>query len=293
MIAGQLLGVESIQSDAPETVGTIELRLCVTRQLDVFHDMGDVRTYDTDAKDHDKGAGQTANYKIFPPSLQMTFEENCRPLEAQDAQREQRRLNIRRPGTEPWAIFRFHYRTREEIKQRKLKLTFNPSGKFDANPHILVVEPLPPLLLGTKSQKIDLGTPMILTAPHPVGGAQTKSSTPPKRSMSSTDGVKPESKRTKMTTESHPVTPKTVSMERHLTEQQKKLEKLRKRRIDQATEQAKVDEQMAEYKELMAAELERLNRDIIEEEGAYAEEVEHYKASVEVLQMFKKADSEV
>ena len=82
-------------------------------------------------------------------------------------------------------------------------------------------------------------------------------------------------------------------MERHLTERQKKLKRLRKRRIDQATEQAKVDEQMAQYKELMAAELERLNQEIIEEEGAYAEEVEHYKASVEVLQIFKKADNDV
>jgi len=293
------LGVQSIQSNAPETIGTIELQLCVTRQLDVFHNMRPVRTYDTNAKDKNKGAGQTTNYKILPPSLQMTFEKNCRPLEAQDAQREQRRLNIRRPGTEPWAIFRFHYRTREEIEKLKLKLTFDPTCKSDANTHTLVLEPLPPLMPCTKSQKTYLGissqtpSPMILTTPHPVGGAQTKSITPPKRPTSSTDGVKPKSKCARMTTESHPVTPKTVSMERHLIEQQQKLEKLHKRRIDKAAEQAKVDEQMAQYKELMAVELERLNQDIIDEEGAYTEEVKHYKASVEVLQMFKKADSDV
>ena len=298
--ANPLLGVTVIQSDAPETVGTMELRLHITRQLDAFHDIGDVRTYEVDTDANGKVAGHTAIYKILPPSLRMTFEKNCRPLEAQDAYREQRRLNTRRPGTEPWAIFRFHYRTVENIDEQKLQLSCDPANKADdTETHTLALKPLPPLILGAKPQKNELetpsraSTPMIPTTPHPVKGAQMKPVAPPKRPIPFTNENKPEPKRTKVATKPRPVTPETVSMERRLSDQQMNLEKLRKKRIDQAKQQTKVYEQMTPYRELMSAELERLNQEIIEEEGAYSEEINHYQASIEVLRRFKKASSDI
>ncbi|CAA9962332.1 hypothetical protein PTMSG1_05708 [Pyrenophora teres f. maculata] len=294
--AAQLQCIKSTQSDAPETIGTIELQLHVVRQLDVFHTMEGLCNYDDDTKNKDKAA---ANYKLIAPSLQMNPEKNCRLLEPQETQREQRRLHSRRPGTEPWAIFRFHYRTRKEIEQHKLNLTFDPADKADIKAHTLVFDTPPPLMLGAKPQKTDLvipsqtTSPMIPATPHPVQSAQTKPKVPPKRPTSLTNEVNPNSKRTKMAIEAHLLAPKPVSMERRLSELQKKLDNLRELRISQAKEQSKIDEQMAAYKELMAAELERLNKDFLEEEGVYAEEVEHYKASAEVLQKFKQADGDI
>ena len=65
---------------------------------------------------------------------------------------------------------------------------------------------------------------------------------------------------------------------------------MRKRREETAKKQAEIDEQMGPYKQRMAEELDRLNEAMMEEESAYNEEAEHYSASVEVLQEFKKAD---
>jgi hypothetical protein len=40
----------------------------------------------------------------------------------------------------------------------------------------------------------------------------------------------------------------------------------------------------------MAEELDRLSREMMEEESAYTEEAEHYSASVEILREFKRTD---
>jgi hypothetical protein len=55
---------------------------------------------------------QHASYKLLPPTFRTTFEKNWAPLEKFKASREQRRMNVPRPGTEPWEIFRFHYRSK-------------------------------------------------------------------------------------------------------------------------------------------------------------------------------------
>jgi len=65
---------------------------------------------------------------------------------------------------------------------------------------------------------------------------------------------------------------------------------MRKRRAETARKQVEIDAQMGPYKQRMAEELDRLNREMMEEESAYTEEAEHYNASVEVLEEFKKAD---
>ncbi|KAI2482879.1 hypothetical protein Ptr902_05196 [Pyrenophora tritici-repentis] len=284
--ASQLQGIESTQSDAPEIIGTIELQLHIIRQLDDYHTIEGICTYNDDTKEKDKAA---VNYKLIAPSLRMIPEKNCRVLQPQEAQREQRRLHSRRPGTEPWAIFRFHYRTREEIEQQKLQLTFDPADKAHIKAHTLVLDTLPPLMLGGKPQKTDVvipsqtNSPMIPATPHPVKSAQTKPNVPSKRPTSPTNEANPDPKRTKMATEAHSVAPKTFSVEHQLLELQKKLDKVKEMRDSQAKEQPKIDEQITAYKERMVAELERLNNDVLKEEGAYTEEVEHYKASVEVL----------
>ncbi|KAI4642407.1 hypothetical protein J4E93_007555 [Alternaria ventricosa] len=145
--------------------------------------------------------------------------------------------------------------------------------------------------------------------PAPVTtNGQKKSDTPPvavvpgKRSSTTTNGVTPDPKRAKplptptsvppstLPTAPRSSTPKTLSVERQLADQRKKLDDMRKRRAETAKKQAEIDEQMGPYKQRMAEELDRLNREMKEEESAYTEEAEHYNASVEILQDFKKAD---
>jgi hypothetical protein len=128
--------------------------------------------------------------------------------------------------------------------------------------------------------------------------------TPAKRPISHINGITPETKRTKpdiapLTPVTHTIVPQntpgspsavTMSIERQVREQRRRLDELRKKREETAKKQSQVDAQMKPYKEHMAKELERLNAELMEEETAYNEDQEHYSASVEMLTEFKKVD---
>jgi septal ring factor EnvC (AmiA/AmiB activator) len=76
--------------------------------------------------------------------------------------------------------------------------------------------------------------------------------------------------------------PRPASIERKVAEQRKKLEALGQKRLETAKKQEELDKQMAPYKQRLAEELERLNREMMEEEAAAAEDEEHLKASAEM-----------
>jgi hypothetical protein len=114
VLVAPLEDVTTTQSDAPETIGTLEMRLYITRQLDVFHTI-DVDKYHTvkgNVEVEDEETEHQTSYKLLPPAFRTTFEKNCAPLECLKVNREQRRMNAPHPGTEPWAIFRFHHRSK-------------------------------------------------------------------------------------------------------------------------------------------------------------------------------------
>jgi hypothetical protein len=106
-----LSGVTTMRGEGRETVGTIELRLYVTRQLGVSHALDNIQDYSKDQGNVEDEVPERAIYRRIEPTLRMEFEENCAPLDKSKASREQRRMRARRPGTESWAIFRFHYRS--------------------------------------------------------------------------------------------------------------------------------------------------------------------------------------
>jgi predicted nucleic acid-binding Zn-ribbon protein len=81
-----------------------------------------------------------------------------------------------------------------------------------------------------------------------------------------------------------------MSIERQVTEQRKRLEALRQKRLETAKKQEQLDKQMAPYKQRMAEELDRLNKEMMEEEVAVAEAEEHAKATAEMLAEFEKVD---
>lgn len=108
MHVARLSGVKMTQKAGPAAIGTMELRVCITRQHEVTHAIGDVIKYDS-AEDTLKGVA--VFHSQIKPTLEMTFEKNSAPLDRVIAAREQRKINSERPGKESWAIFRFHYRS--------------------------------------------------------------------------------------------------------------------------------------------------------------------------------------
>jgi hypothetical protein len=113
MYVAPLLGATISQGEGPETIGTMELRLYITRQIGINYSLGNIETYSNHRKDNvEDEVKEDATYKQIAPTLRMDFEKNSMPLDKRAATREQRRMETRRPGTEPWAIFRFHYRSK-------------------------------------------------------------------------------------------------------------------------------------------------------------------------------------
>ncbi|KAG9196325.1 hypothetical protein G6011_01446 [Alternaria panax] len=464
-----LLDVVATQGDVPETIGTLELRLYITRQLGLSHDVSEVEKYyraggNIEDKQTDN-AERTASYKLIPPTSRMSFEKNAAPLEDRQPSLQQRRADAKRPGTEPWAMFRFHYRSQEDILAQGLVMTYDPDNKEKTEWRTLRLDPIPPFQLGEKPRKNDgdassrssssmptgkpstlirnaQPTPMIpipaekrpgpkpnstdaakttsttkqagtatskaspvaltktITSPGthdkfvtplkgPIvkgkkalaksetnSGASTtttstggdtvvdtiavttselavdsianvanlpglnvrpavvhlgesavivkematkpqqpslpatkkpmaksapistivqkkKLDTPPvaavtaKRNSPITNDTMPKPKRTKVAAEhlSPSIQP--------LADQRKKLDEMRKKRSETAQKQVAIDKKMGPDKQRMAEELDRLNQEMMEEESANTEEVEHYSTSVEILQEFRKAEGDI
>jgi hypothetical protein len=87
--------------------------------------------------------------------------------------------------------------------------------------------------------------------------------------------------------------PRPFSIERKVAEQRKKLESLRLKRIETAKKQVALDKKMEPYKQRLAEELERLNKEMMEEEAAAAEDDEHFNASVEMYEELRKGEESV
>jgi hypothetical protein len=126
--------VVMVQGDGPETIGTIEHRLYITREWGVSHDIGNMKKYYAIGDNvEDERAGDTEQkitYKRIPPSHRMSLEKNTAPLEGNQPSLHQRKADAKRPGSEPWAIFRFHYRSQGQLVHTfsYMILTWLPSG---------------------------------------------------------------------------------------------------------------------------------------------------------------------
>jgi hypothetical protein len=99
--------------DGSEIIGTIELRLYVTRQLSIDHYPEKPRKY-SEVRSPDMTLKSTGSAKIGPQFV-MEFEENCATLEPKKQTQEQKKVDSKRPGTGPWAVFRFYYRSKRKI----------------------------------------------------------------------------------------------------------------------------------------------------------------------------------
>ncbi|KZM20962.1 uncharacterized protein EKO05_0008450 [Ascochyta rabiei] len=194
--------------DAPETIGTMDLRVYITRQLGIEHDINDIHKYD-EIKDNANIGARVASYKDVAPQFHMTFEKNCSTLDGAKGNRERRKVYAKRPGTEPWAIFRFHYRSKESILGSDMKLTFCADDKnlAKAEPHALEFELVPELPLGSKpASKNDGDCSVRTSSPAPTDMPSTPIKGSKRTNISQPKAVvrKQHTKTTSATTNSNP-----------------------------------------------------------------------------------------
>lgn len=96
-------------------------------------------------------------YNTLPPNLLMGFNENCEVLNTAEANRAKKKMTCRRPGAEPWAVFRFHYRTPQAIIEIGMETTFDNTWRKNEgkDPVKLAIPELPHLLVTPKPTKGD------------------------------------------------------------------------------------------------------------------------------------------
>ncbi|KAF2644153.1 hypothetical protein P280DRAFT_392960 [Massarina eburnea CBS 473.64] len=301
MKVGVATGVKSAQSDGKETVGTIEFRLWFLRQFNDEHEIDKSKTYYKTA-DNEEVWDNTAppiTYRTLEPEFKMSFERNCAALDKGNAKRQQNKMDAKRPAKEPWIIFRFHYRSQAAIDQHHLPVTYNPYLKDPEEAHIVEIEPVPDLKVGTKQPQRkgrhnDVSTP---TSSH---NAQPNPPTPPtaKRAKPNVTVT------TTTTTPTIPVptppvtTPSSPSLS-PITEIElstltlpalrKKLRRLRAQREKVAARQAEVSGELAPYEDLVARERERVRREVEVQMGEYSEEVERLRDDERMLGEFRGA----
>ncbi|OAL53333.1 hypothetical protein IQ07DRAFT_597652 [Pyrenochaeta sp. DS3sAY3a] len=145
MFVEPLTNTQLFEGDGYETIGTIELRLYVTRRLHVSHSASASASGRMAYNAVDQ-SNDAANYRKIRPTLQMGFKQNgVVPLDESEAKREDNKLKSERPGTEPWAIIRFHYRNRDKEVWKEHGLKWQPSTAVP-----LELPSAPPLPIGMR-----------------------------------------------------------------------------------------------------------------------------------------------
>lgn len=97
------------EENAPITLGTVEFRISVLRNVGDKHALRDVSMYYESTGDG-HNVDEPVGFKTVKPEFTMTHEEDCPTLESKKANAEQRKIKSARPGNEAWAVFRFYYR---------------------------------------------------------------------------------------------------------------------------------------------------------------------------------------
>lgn len=108
-------GYNFAQDDELETIGTIEVRLYVLRTFGAEQPLDpDTVTYldDSDNEDTEEEQHKKATYRTTTPEYMIQFEKNVQELHGKNSKAWMKKLHANRPSKEPWAIFRFHYRSK-------------------------------------------------------------------------------------------------------------------------------------------------------------------------------------
>lgn len=100
-------------TNAPITIGTIEIRVYLLRRFDEEQSIQMQKFHECVDEGHD--TAKPVGYNSIKPDYAMTFEKDLGEIELRIRNKAQKAMNTVRPGTAPWAIFRFHYRDRSKF----------------------------------------------------------------------------------------------------------------------------------------------------------------------------------
>ncbi|KAF2708572.1 hypothetical protein K504DRAFT_380565 [Pleomassaria siparia CBS 279.74] len=284
---------------AVENLGTIELRVYVERRFGDEHALQDVITY-YQVPGEGYTAGQTVGFKDIAPEYSMGYDENTATLESSSINKSRNKMGKKRPGAEPWAIFRFHLRSMNSIDEKGLPMTFdNSSKKNNRGWRELELEPLPALTIGASPKNLasSRATPAASSAPCTPAKSSTdalwltNAVTPTKRpttpmSTSST----PEIKRPRLSPQptSRTLYPApsvkgrpTVSQ---VVEARKRLQETKAKREATFKKQVEVTSKLSPYELQIQAQLEKLARDDEEQRRMHEQEEQRLHEDMALLQ---------
>lgn len=100
----------SIDNKVANCLGTIEARVYVLRRFGDEHALQDKDPYYSVVGEAHNPDGDVG-CEIIAPEFTITYTKDASAHEHGVAARIKRKMNSKRPGHEPWAIFRFHYRS--------------------------------------------------------------------------------------------------------------------------------------------------------------------------------------
>jgi hypothetical protein len=181
MMVASASAINTSQEDLRESIGTVELRVYLVRLFGEEHSVGHVQTYNDLKGPVGNDRKKMATYKTIAPDCRMTFDENCVALTQTNATKNKKKMDMPRPGKMPWAIFRFHYRSRgqfsspavvlgrcsqdiDAIEAQKMGLTHSGKTKLQSEAHVVKFDPVPALEIGTKPKVDDVDASTIASS---------------------------------------------------------------------------------------------------------------------------------
>jgi hypothetical protein len=117
MLVGKVPSHISPKEKGDRSLGTVELRIYVLRRAGDEHALQDIDPFyavkeeGLTPSDLEECESEMSFTKISPQFM-MTYEKKVTPLDAKIAKRHRTKIDGTRPGTEAWAVFRFHFRSK-------------------------------------------------------------------------------------------------------------------------------------------------------------------------------------
>jgi hypothetical protein len=107
----------SVKEKGDRNLGTIELRINALRRAGDEHALQDIDPFYAVKEEgfissELEECESEMSFTRIPPQFIITCEKKATPLDAKVARRHRTKMDGTRPGTEAWAVFRFHFRSK-------------------------------------------------------------------------------------------------------------------------------------------------------------------------------------
>ncbi|KAF2474981.1 uncharacterized protein BDR25DRAFT_340611 [Lindgomyces ingoldianus] len=170
-----------------EIFGMIEVRISVLRRFGQEYSLRDIALYPDDPEDGHEET-EEAGYTKIAPQFRITHDKNVPFMNRRSAREKFKQCKDQRPGKEPWAVFRYYYRTLQSILDANLHVSTSEETNVKGETRALDIEEVPLLKIGDtpgKSEAENDGRSTRQSTPGnnwpdtPAKGANAKLGRPP------------------------------------------------------------------------------------------------------------------